>query len=479
LVPRRRRVVKEGVTRESTESVVDAAEVAELGSAFGGELVRPEDAGYEEARAVWNGLITKRPALIARCASRADAAAALAFARDRGLPVSVRGGGHGVAGTALTEGGLVIDLSLLRTVEVDTERRTAKAGGGVTLGELDAATQSFGLAVPVGVVSETGIAGLTLGGGIGWLRRKHGLSCDNLVSAEVVTGDGRLVTASEDENPDLLWGLRGGGGSLGVVTSFEYRLHPVGPEVMVGFVLYPAERAPEVLRFCDEHTKTGSEELSPLGFLGRVPPADPFPAADHGRPYVALLAVYAGDAAEGERVVAPLRALGDPIVDLSDRMPYTEAQRILDEDYPNGGRYYWKSIDLDRLDDEAVARSVEHAAAAPSEHSTVDLWFNGGAMGRVDAAATAFGERPAYLVGVEANWHEGDDAANIAWARSTVDALRGFSRGGGYLNFPGFFEEGEEQLRASYGATNLDRLVELGRTYDPGGLLTMPGAGAA
>jgi FAD/FMN-containing dehydrogenase len=469
------KVMNEAGTAERMRAALDAAALRELEARFQGSLLRESDPRYGDARALWNGLIETRPALIARAAGPADVAAALAFARERGLAVAVRGGGHGVAGTALVEGGVVIDLSELKAIEVDSRSRVARAGAGVTLGELDAATQEHGLAAALGVVSETGIAGLTLGGGIGWLRRKHGLAADNLLSAEVVTADGRIMTASHQENADLFWALRGGGGAAGVVTSFEYRLHPVGPEVMVGFVLYPAERAVEILRFVDEYTKGAPEALSPLGFLGHVPSADAFPAAHHGRPYVAVLAVFAGDAEEGERVLAPLRALGDAIADLSGRMPYTEAQAILDEDYPDGGRYYWKSVDLDRLDDEILERLLEWATRAPSGESTIDVWFNGGAMGRVEAEATAFGRRPAYLVGVEANWHEGDDDANVAWARETVEAVRPFSAGGAYLNFPGFYEEGEDLLQASYGAANLERLRSVKRAYDPDGVLPLPG----
>jgi FAD/FMN-containing dehydrogenase len=259
------------------------------------------------------------------------------------------------------------------------------------------------------------------------------------------------------------------------VTSFEYRLHPVGPEITFAFVVYPGERAVEVLRFVDEYTSGAPEAVSPLAVVGHVPDADFFPSERHGHPYVAVLAAFAGEPEEGDRVVAPLRELGDPIVDLSDRMRYTEAQQILDEDYPDGGRYYWKSADLDRLDDEISELLAGWAAKAPSGHSTVDIWFNGGAMGRVGPEETAFGRRPPYLVGVEANWHEGDDDANVAWARGTVESLLPFSGGGAYLNFPGFYEEGEDMLEASYGAANLERLRSVKRTYDPDGMLPLPG----
>ena len=422
-------------------------------------------------------MIDTRPALVVLCEGTADVVEAVRFARENGLRVSVRGGGHNVAGTSLVEDGLVIDLSPLKDVLVDPDGRTARAGAGCALGDLDRATQEFGLAAPLGVVSETGIAGLTLGGGIGWLRRKHGLSSDNLVSLEVVTADGSVLTASEAENSDLFWALRGGGGRLGVVTSFEYRLHPVGPEVFVCFVLYSADRADEVLRFCDGYTASAGDDVSPLGVLGRVPAADLFPAEAHGRPYVAIIAVHPEGGEEGATALAPLRELGDPIVDLSGTMPYVEAQKLLDEDYPDGWRYYWKSSGISELGSAVVERLSAHAATAPSDHSTIDVWFHGGAMSRVDAAATAFGARPPYLVGVEANWEAGqeaDDGANIAWARETVADLDPFSIGGAYLNFPGLFEEGDELLRSSFGEENYRRLVQVTRTYDPKNLFGGP-----
>jgi FAD/FMN-containing dehydrogenase len=446
-------------------------EIEALRGRLRGEVLHTSDADYEHARRLWNGMIDKRPALIVRCEGVADVIDAVGFARARGLPVSVRGGGHGVAGSALVDDGLVVDLSRMNGIRVDPEARTARAEGGVTLGELDRETQAFGLATPLGVVTKTGIAGLTLFGGIGWLRRKHGLTADNLLSLDVVTGDERLLTASETENADLFWALRGGGGSFGVVTSFEYRLHPVGPDVMFAVVYYPGERAAEVLRFADEYTQAVSDEVSPQAILGRIPHADAFPVEFRGQPYVALAAMYAGDPAEGQCALAPLRELGDAIADLSGVMPYREAQAILDEDYPDGWRYYWKSVDLQVLDEEVRGRLAHHAAQAPSHHSTIDVWFHGGAMDRFDADATAFGARPKYLIGVEANWDEPAlDETNVTWAREAVGDLRSFSGGGSYLNFPGFFEEDEEMLRASYGETNYNRLVTLKDQYDPANL---------
>ena len=453
---------------ETNTTVFEESVFAGLQSQLRGELIRPGDESYDEARKVWNGMIDKKPALISRCASVDDVVASVNFARENEILLAVRGGGHNVAGTAVVDGGLVVDLSAMKGVHVDPERRTVRAEGGVTIGELDEETQKFGLATPMGVVSETGIAGLTLGGGLGWLRRKYGLSSDNLVSVDIVTADGRYLTTSETENPDLFWGIRGGGGNFGVVTSFEYRLYPVGPEVMFCFVLYPGDRAKEVLRFCEEYVAQAPDEVSPLGVLGQVPHAEIFPKEWHGKPYAAILAMYSGSVEEGERVLKPLRELGDPIADLSEPMPYTDAQKLLDEDYPEGGRYYWKSVNVNGLGDEEIERLMVHAETAPSDHSTIDVWYQGGAMNRLGAEETAFGDRSApYLLGIEGNWEEPhEDEPNVAWVRECVADMRRFSDGGMYLNFPGFLEEGQEMMRDAYGE-NYERLVALKNEHDP------------
>lgn len=446
----------------------DRVNVKALRDVFEGQVLTRSEAGYDSARRIWNGVIDRHPGAIARCQHTADVVAAVRFARANDLTIAVRGGGHNVAGMATVTGGLVIDLSALNDVRVDPDRQTVRAGGGTMLGQLDAATQVHGLAVPVGIVSETGIAGLALSGGMGWLRRKYGLTCDNLVAAELVTADGEVLTADADQHPDLLWALQGGGGNFGVVTSFEFTSYPIGPEVAVAFVFYPGERAPEILRNIDDYMADATDETAPLAFFGRVPRAEPFPAEAHGKPYLAVLAPYMGGADEGERVLRSLRQLGDPIVDLSGRMPFVDVQKALDEDYPNGRRYYWKSTELTGLSDGAIEQMMASAAEMRSELSTIDVWFQRGAMGRVAPAATAFGDRSApILIGVEANWEDaGTDEENIAWARRCVDNLRGFSDGGVYLNFPGFMEEHEEMLRGAFGA-NYDRLVEVKTRFDP------------
>jgi FAD/FMN-containing dehydrogenase len=462
------------VTLTGADAALDETVVERFGSGLRGELLSPESTAYDEARKVWNGLVDKHPALIVRCAGVGDVIDSVNFARQNDLLVAVRGGGHNVAGNAVCDGGLVIDLSPMKGVRVDPERCTVRAESGATLGDLDRETQVFGLATPMGVVSETGIAGLTLGGGIGWLRRKYGLSSDNLVSVDLVSADGRFLTAKETENADLFWGVRGGGGNFGVVTSFEYRLHPVGPEVMFCFVLYPGERAKEVLGFCEEYVAEGHDEVSPLGTLGRVPPVGVFPERWHGEPMVAVAAMHAGEAEEGERVLRPLRELGGAIADLSARMPFTVAQSVFDEDYPDGWRYYWKSQNISGLNDEVIERLVTHVEAAPSHHSTVDVWYQGGAMSRIEPGESAFGDRSAPVwIGMEANWEDTqDDEANIAWVRECVADMRRFSGSGAYLNFGGFFEEGDRLIRNAFGE-NYERLVALKNEHDPTNLFRL------
>lgn len=435
-----------------------------------GQLIRPGDDSYDPARSVWNGMIDRRPALIARCTSVADVVAAVNFARENHLPLAVRGGGHNVAGHGTCDDGLVIDLSPMKHITVDPEARTAVAQGGVTWGELDAATQTYGLAAPGGVVSETGIAGLTLGGGLGWLRAKYGLSCDNLLSAELVTADGHIITASESEHPDLLWGLRGGGGNFGIVTSFKYRLHPVGPEVMFVFVLHDGsgDHMREALQFYREHSTIAPDEVSTIAVCGKVPSDPIYPAELHEHPYVLFGGLYAGDADEGRRIMQPLIDFGTPLLDFSGVRPYTEVQKAWDADYPRGKRYYWKSVNLMSLDEAAMDRIVFHAQRQPSPHSTIDLWHIGGAITRVSAEDSAFnGRHAAFLLNPEANWeHPEDDQANIGWVREFIADMRRFSDGTTYLNFPGFHEEGDEMVRQSFGS-QYERLVALKSRYDP------------
>lgn len=431
-----------------------------------GDLIHPGDPGYGPATRLWNGMISKHPSLIARCAGTLDVAVAVSFARDNQLPLAIRGGGHSVAGQALCDDGLVIDLSFMDGVSVDAKARTVRAQGGCTLGEVDRATQAYGLATPLGVVTETGIAGLTLSGGMGWLRRKYGLSCDNLIGAEIVTAAGEVLRADADKNADLFWAIRGGGGNFGVVTSFDYRLHPIGPEVYFCYVFFPADRAAEVLRAAEQFVAGEPKGFAPIAVFGTVPAVPEFAPDVHGRLFVALLGLYPGAPGEGERVLAPLRSLATPIGDFSGRMDYVQAQSVLDADYPDGCYYYWKSVNLPGLSNDVIDRLVASAAAAPSPHSTIDVWFQGGAM-TAGGTGTAFGNRGApYLIGVEGNCERRADAnANVAWVRNVIAGLRQYSTGGVYLNFPGFLEEGEDLIRE--GLASYDRLVEVKTRYDP------------
>jgi FAD/FMN-containing dehydrogenase len=463
---------REAAITTNTGAVLTQATLDELRGNLRGEIVRPGDESYEEARKVWNGMIDRRPALIVRCSGAADVVAAVRFAREHSLPVAVRGGGHNVSGSAVCDGGMVIDLSRMNGVRADPVRRVARVAAGARLGDIDHETQVSGLAMPVGVVSATGIAGLALHGGMGFLTRKYGLTSDNLVAADLVTPDGRLLVVDEHQHPDLFWALRGGGGNFGVVTSFEFRLHPVGPDVAFGMVFYPADKAPLVLRFFREYMAQAPDELMAIAIFWNAPADESMPEAYRAAPVIVIAACYAGPVQEGERAIQPLREIDAPVADLSGPMPYLAAQKLFDPDYPNGRRYYWKSLYLSNLGDEAIRALAEHAARRPSPISSLDVWALGGAFGRVSPEATAFGRRDAaYLLGIEANWDDpAGDQANVAWAREVFRDMQRFSSGGSYLNFPGFAEEGEDLLKKAYGA-NYARLQSVKAQYDPENVL--------
>ncbi|QLG62126.1 FAD-binding oxidoreductase [Halorarum salinum] len=439
-----------------------------------GNLIRPGDVDYDDARTVWNGMIDRHPALIARCRGVGDVIAAVNFARENDLLVAVRGGGHNVAGTAVCDDGLVVDLSEMRGVRVDPDARTAWVQAGATWADVDHETQAFGLATPGGLVSETGVAGLTLGGGLSHLRCKHGLTCDNLSSMDLVTADGDYLTASEDENADLFWGLRGGGGNFGVVTGFEFDLHPVGPEVAMCLAFYSGDRMAECLRAYREYVASAPEEVSTLTTAGVMPDEELFPADAVDEAKIGIVGCHAGPVGEGQRALTPLRDLDEPIADFSGSMPYVELQRLFDEDYPDGMRYYWKSLYLDGLSGSAIERIAYWTDVAPSPLSTVDVWQLGGAIERVDVEDSAFAGRHApFLLGVEANWERPeDDDANVEWVRDCLDDMRQFSDGSVYLNFPGFLEGGDELMRSTFGPT-YERLVALKNEYDPTNLFSL------
>ncbi len=442
-----------------------------LRAALQGTLLQPEDAGYAEARLLWNGMIDRRPAAIVACSSTADVVETVRYAREHGLPLAVRGGGHNVAGHAVVDDGLVIDLGGLREVKVDAEQRTATAQGGATIGDLDRATQAHALATPMGVVSATGIAGLTLGGGYGWLRSKYGLSCDNLIRAQVVLWDGQVVTAGETEHPDLLWALRGGGGNFGVVTEFVYRLYPVGPDVAMVFAFQDGRgpRMRQAIEHFLEFSRQAPDDISLLGAVGKIPPSiEHFPADLHNVPFFLFGAMYAGDPARGEELLRPLRDYGSALVDSSGVMPYLSVQQLFDADYPNGMRYYWKSLNLDSLEGEALDLFIEHALRQPSPFSTTDIWPNNGAARRFGPEHAALhGRGAACLINPEANWVDAaDDAANVQWVRDFVAAMRPWSDGGRYLNFAGFYEEGDALVRDAFGP-QYARLAQVKARYDP------------
>jgi FAD/FMN-containing dehydrogenase len=439
-----------------------------------GPVILPADPGYDAARAIWNGAIDRRPACIVRCTGVADVVAAVDFARERDLLVAVRSGGHGVGGHALCDGGVVIDLSPMKGIRVDPVARTARAEAGVLWGELDRETQLHGLATVGGIVTHTGIAGLTLGGGIGWLMRKHGATVDNLLSADVVTARGEIVTASEEENPDLFWAIRGGGGNFGVVTSFEYRLHPVGPVVLAGPVFHLLEDAREVLRFYREFIAGVPDELTTIFELSVAPPAPFLPEEVHGKQVVMVGACYAGSPDEGAEVVRPLKQFGRPIADLLEPKRYTALQSMFDPMVPHGWHRYWKSVELPPLTDTAIDTLVEHAPAVTSPKSYCIVFQLGGALARVSEDETAFSQRDAaHNVNVNAVWTEEDPDAerHIAWAREYFDALQPHAGGRVYVNFLG--EEGGNRVRQAYGARNYERLVELKRAYDPTNLFRL------
>jgi len=459
---------------ETTTSTLDPEAIQALAATVRGRVLTPGGEGYDEARAVWNGLIDRRPALIVQCAGAADVVDAVNFARDHELVLSIKGGGHNVAGNAVNDGGLVVDLSGMRGIRVDPSTQTVRVQGGATLGDLDRETQLFGLAVPAGVVSTTGVAGLTLHGGTGHLRRKYGLSIDSLISVDIVTADGRLRTASATENEDLFWAVRGAGSSFGVVTSFEFRAHPVGPMVMVGAIFYPFEDVPQLLRAWRDYVTAAPDELSSIVLLWSIPPGEPFPPEHHGKPAVVVAGCYSGSIEDGERVVQPLRELARPLVDLSGPWPWLGLQSGFDALFPKGGLYYWKSRALAALTDEAIGVIADFGARRPNPLTDIVVWHQGGAMSRVGETETAYGGRDAaFLVTGEASWDDPaltDDA--IGWGRAFWDAIGDHSTGGMYLNFAGLGEENEALVRAGHGA-NYERLAALKATYDPTNLFRM------
>jgi FAD/FMN-containing dehydrogenase len=452
-----------------TGSSISTAAIGSLAPSFTGQLLREGDADYDRARMVWNGCVDRRPALIARCQTEGDVRAAVRWGRDNGLVIAVRGGGHSAQGYGTCDDGLVIDLSPMKAIDVDPATRTAWAQAGMTWGEFDQATQEHGLAVTGGRFSTTGIGGLTLGSGSGWLERRCGLTADNLLSAEVVTAEGSLVTASETENPDLFWGLRGGGGNFGIVTSFTYRLHRIGPMIYGGLMVSLPDRAPEVLRFLRQYMADAPDDLG-LGAAFVSAPPEPFvPAEMHFAPVFALVVCWTGGDEEGERVLAPIREVAQPVMDMVQPIPYTALQSMLDAGGPPGVRAYMKAEFLPELSDAAVDELVTHGAARPGPMVQLLLEPMGGAISRVATDDTALGVRDVpWAYHALALWMEPDAAtadAHFAWARGLADGMSPHTTAGIYLNFTS--DEGDERVRAMYGEVRYAQLVALKDRWDP------------
>jgi FAD/FMN-containing dehydrogenase len=442
---------------------------------FSGQVLEPGDAGFDDARIVWNGMIDRKPAVIARCRHAADVAAAVTYARDRGLALAIRSGGHNVAGYAVCDGGMMIDMAAMNHVRVAPGLDYADVEGGATWADVDAATVPFGRATPGGLISATGVAGLTLSGGIGWLRGRLGLSCDNLVEADLVTAEGRLIGASAKENPDLLWAIKGGGGNFGVVTRFRLALHPAETDLMLCAPAYAEEQAGDVIRQWRDFMATAPRRLSGLAEFSTVPDDEAYPQAARGRRVVTLALVYDGPAAEGEKVVAPLRNLGTPLADFSGVLPYRTIQSMYDGLFPKGrDRCYWKSTYLKGLDDGVIDEIVACVGKRPSDMTFVSIWNFSGAMREVAADATAFGDRSApFMLSLDAIWSKaGDDQRNMNWVRDAWTAMQRHSTGRMYLNFPGL-GEGDGLVREAFGAVTYARLQAVKRKYDPGNLFRM------
>lgn len=452
---------------------IDATAISSLKARLRGPLLLPADAGYDESRSLWNAMIDRRPAAVVRCLGAADIVTSIQFAREQKVALTIKGGGHNIAGLAASDGGLMLDMSSMRGVWVDAAARTAQVQPGCLLGDVDRETQLHGLAAAVGFVSATGAAGLTLGGGFGYLTRRFGWTSDTVRSMTVATADGRIVRASEEENPDLFWGLRGGGGNFGVVTNFEYRLYPVGPEIVAGAIAWRADAAPEVLEMYRTFREQAPPELTCVAILRKAPPAPWLPKDVHGQPVVVLVVCHSGPVADGEKAVAPIKSFGKPVGDIVQRRPYVTQQSLLDATQPKGRRYYWKSEYLPAVSSDLVAKAIEHAGRMPSPHSAVILFPVDGAVQRLPEDHSAVGNRSARVaLNITGSWERPeDDAANVEWARAAWRDMRSFSTGGTYINFQ-TEDEGDDRVRNAYGA-NYDRLIDIKTKWDPANFFRM------
>ena len=460
------------MSRVAEEITLDDAAVAELAGSFRGELIRPGDPSYEERRRIWNGSIDRRPSLIARCTGVADVMAAVGLARRTGVTTAVRGGGHSFPGHSVCDGGLVIDLGPMKGIRVDPGRRTVRAQPGVVLGELDRETQALGTVVPAGIVTTTGLAGLTLGGGIGWTMRTFGLTIDQLLSVDVVTAGGELVRASSEENADLFWGVRGGGGNFGIVTSFEFRLNELGPIVLAGPIAWRMEDSPDVLRFYRDWIGDCPDELNTIVIHRRAPSMAPWPEEIQGKHVVIVGVCYAGDVEEGERFVRPMKKFGTPVLDACVPKPFLAHQAFLDPGFPQGWWYYFRSCDIAELTDDVIDIAVEHSLRIESPRTGWPIFQLGGAIARVGEDETAYnGRKSGHTVNCAAITDTQDGfEEEVAWARGLWEALAPFHTSV-YVNF--MQDEGEERVREAYGAAKYDRLKALKRKYDPENLFRL------
>jgi FAD/FMN-containing dehydrogenase len=459
-------------TTDQGSTLVVSSELADLANTLKGTLLTAASPGYDEARSIWNAMIDRRPALIVRCANAADVQHAVRFADARGLLLSVRGGGHNIGGYAVCQGGVMIDLSQMTAVEVDAGAKRARVEPGATLAVLDAATQKHGLATPVGINSTTGVAGLTLGGGFGWLTRKFGFTVDNLLAADVVTADGQLRHTSQNEHADLFWAIRGGGGNFGVVTSFEFRLHAVGPEILAGLIVHPFTATPALMRQYRSIVASTPDELTCWLVFRQAPPLPFLPAEWHGREVAVIALAYAGDIKSGERAIEPLRTFGTPIGEHVGPMPLVAWQQAFDPLLAPGARNYWKSHDFRSVDDGLIDAIVAAIGRLPGPQCEIFLGQLGGAAARVPSDAMAFCRRDAeFVINVHTRWdHPADDSRSIAWARELFDAMTPFALGSVYVNF--MPEDERDRVPAAFGA-NYARLATVKGKYDPRNLFRM------
>jgi FAD/FMN-containing dehydrogenase len=458
----------------SAVPVRDEAKVTAFAAGQRGPVLRPGDSGYDQARSIWNGMIDKRPALIAQCTGTADVIDAVNFAREHDLLLSVRGGGHNIAGTAVCDGGLMIDLSGMKGIHLDLGEGIARVQPGCNWGDVDREGQAFGLSVPAGIVSTTGVSGLTLGGGFGWLTRSYGYTSDNLVEVDMVTADGAFVRASESENADLFWGVRGGGGNFGIVTSFAFRLRPIGPRLVAGMVLHPMQKAEALIDLYREVTAAAPDQLCCLLILRLAPPLPVLPEEVHGRPVAGIAVCYNGPIDEGLEAVRPIKGFGTPLADLIGPKPFVAHQTMFDAGQPFGRQYYWKSDYFDALEPAAARTLIGQAERITSPHSALLFMHLGGAAKRIPTDGSALAYRHAeHVFNVQSAWTDpAEPDVHIAWARETWRAMSPFSTGAGYVNFM-TEDEGEERVRAAYGPQIYDRLAALKAKHDPGNLFRL------